>query len=187
MRVIVGSAERGPIVAVAAMLASLTVLCISIGVPNGPPIGPVAVGVTLVAALAAGYRSLLQWRFIVAALILVILLIPIKRYRIEADLPFELEPYRIAVGLVAAAWFSSLLIDPRVRLRLTGFEGPLAVVLLASIGSVIANSARISSLGVDDKVMKGLTFLASFTLVVYLIASVVRTRRTVDLVLKVLV
>jgi hypothetical protein len=187
MRVIVGSAERGPIVAVTAMLASLTVLCVSIGVPNGPPIGPVAMGVTLVAVLAAGYRSLLQWRMLVAVLILVILLIPIKRYRIAADFPFELEPYRIAVALIAAAWFSSLLIDPRARLRATGFEAPLALILLAAIGSVVMNSTRISALAVDDKVLKGLTFLASFMLVVYLIASVIRTRRNVDLMLKVLV
>jgi polysaccharide biosynthesis protein PslJ len=186
MRVIVGSAERGPIVAVAAMLASLTVLCVSIGVQR-PPVGPVAMAVTLVAVLAVGYRSLLQWRWLVAALILVILLIPIKRYRIQADLPFELEPYRIAVALIAAAWFSSLLIDPRVRLRTTGFEGPLAIILLAAVGSVITNSSRITALAVDDKVLKGLTFLASFMLVVYLIASVVRTRRNVDLMLKVLV
>jgi hypothetical protein len=187
LQVLAGSAERGPIVAVAAMLASVCVLAVSVAAPPGLPVGEVAIGATLLALLGAAYRSLLQWRMLVAGLLLVILLIPIKRYRIAADLPFELEPYRIAVMLIAAIWISSLFIDPRVRLRLTGFETPIAIIVLAAVGSVITNGARISELAVDDKVLKNLTFLASFILVFYLIASVIRTRQAVDLVLKVLV
>src|SRR5918992_943815 len=49
------------------------------------------------------------------------------------------------------------------------------------------NSARITALGVDSKVLKELTFLFSFVLVFFFIVSVARTPRTVDLMLKVLV
>jgi O-antigen ligase len=187
MRVIAGSAERGPIVAVSAMMAGLLVLAAGVVGPSGPPSGPVVMSITLIAIIAAGHRTLLQWRMLLAGLILVILLIPIKRYRITADLPFELEPYRIAVMLIAAGWIASLLIDPRVRLRPTGFEGPLVLVVLAAVGSVMTNGAHISELGVDDKVLKSLTFLASFILILYLIVSVVKTRKMIDTLLRVLV
>jgi polysaccharide biosynthesis protein PslJ len=187
MRVIAGSAERGPIAAAAAMTASLCVLAAAATAPSNVPVGELAITVTLLALFVAAYRSLLQWRMLLAGLLLVILLIPIKRYRMAAGLPFELEPYRIAVMLIAGAWISSLLIDPRVRLRLTGYEAPLATIVLAAIGSVITNGDRIRALAVDDKVLKNLTFLASFVLVFFIIASVARSRRTVDMLLKVLV
>ena len=58
-------------------------------------------------------------------MLLVVLLIPSDgRY----TLPYggvRLEPYRILVGLLLVGWVVSLLVDPRVRARATGFEGPM--------------------------------------------------------------
>ena len=69
------------------------------------------------------------WRHLLAGLILVILLVPIRRYSLPADLPFQLELYRLFVAVLVVGWIGSLLVDRRVRLRRTGFEGPLAVIL----------------------------------------------------------
>jgi O-antigen ligase/polysaccharide polymerase Wzy-like membrane protein len=185
MRVVVGAAERGPIIAASVLVASVMMLAMAVGM--GMPLGELTLAVMAITLLAVGYRSLLQWRMLIGALLLIILLIPIKRYRIPGDLPFELEPYRIAVMAIVAAWISSLLVDPRVKLRSSGFEGPLLLLVLACIGSIISNSARITELAVDANVLKELTFLFSFILVLYIIVSVVRTRQTLDLMLKVLV
>jgi O-antigen ligase len=149
--------------------------------------GPVQQLVPLAAVVAIGataHRVLTRWDSMLVALIAVIMLIPIRRYTMPGDLPFELEPYRVLVALLAAAWVTALLVDPRVRVRRSGFEGPLALIAFATVGSVIVNGNRISELGVDSEVTKKLTFFASFLLVFYLVVSVTRWAGGVDLLVK---
>src|SRR5688500_16876004 len=109
--------DRHWLLSAGVMVAAMVALVGATVAPAPVPLGPLAFGALALAGGVMFRRSLLQWPSLLAALILVILLIPIKRYRIAVDLPFELEPYRIAVVLIAAVWGSSLLIDRRVRLR----------------------------------------------------------------------
>lgn len=185
MRVIQGDADRGPIISASITLGALVVLTLTtfMGLPSMEVAALAAA--TIVGAL--GYRILLQWHALVAVMLLVILFVPIKRYRMPVELPFELEPYRVVVALIAAAWITSLLIDPRVRLRRSGFEGPLLLLVAAAVGSVLVNDARIKALDVEAKVVKELTFLLSFFLVVYLIVSVVRSQRALHFLLQLMV
>jgi hypothetical protein len=185
MRVIAGAEERGPIVSAAISLSALAVLVLTI--PLGLPVVEVSALVAATVVAALGYRTLLRWQALLALTILVILFVPIKRYALPGNLPFDLEPYRLIVMLVVAAWLSSLLIDPRVRLRASGFEAPVLLVVLGAVASVLVNRARVSELEVQGEVVKGLMFLVSFFLVFYLIVSVVRTRAQIDFVVKVLV
>jgi hypothetical protein len=185
VRVIQGEADRGPIVSLSITLGALTVLTLT--TLMGLPSVEVAALVTATIVGALAYRALLQWHALIALMILVILFIPIKRYRMPGDLPFELEPYRVVVALVAAAWISSLLIDPRVRMRASGFEIPLLMFAAAALGSYLVNDSRIAALGVESKVIKELTFLVSFLVVVYIIASVARSSRNLDFILQILV
>ena len=185
MRSIAGAGERGPIVSAAVVVSALMVLTLT--VPAGLPALEVSMLVMLVAVSAVAYRSMLRWRVLLAAVILVILLIPIKRYSLPGSLPFELEPYRLLVGVIVLLWIVALLVDPRVRLRLSGFEGPVLLILVGVVGSVLANGERISKLAVDAEVTKGLTFFFSFWLVVYLIVSVVRQFEVVEFLIKVMV
>jgi polysaccharide biosynthesis protein PslJ len=130
------------------------------------------VGVTMVGA--AFHRELLAWPSLVGALIVVILVIPIRRYTLSVDAgPFELEPYRVLVGFIVIGWIASLLVDRRVRLRSTGLEGPIALIWIAIVGSIFVNLETISALGLEQSVVKNLTFFASFFVVLYLIVSVV--------------
>ena len=138
----------------------------------------------VVAIAAVCHRVLTRWDTMLAALVAVIMLIPIRRYTMPGELPFELEPYRLLVALLAIAWISALLIDPRVRIRRSGFEGPLALIAFATVASVLVNGNRISQLGVDSEVTKKLTFFASFLLVFYLVVGVTRRTGAVDLVVK---
>jgi hypothetical protein len=185
MKVLIGDAERGPVVASAIVVGALAVL--SFSVFTGLPVLHVApiIGIVVVAAVA--YRSVLAWRTLLAAMILVILFIPIRRYTMPMNLPFQLEPYRILVALVAAAWVSSMLIDPRVRFRRTGLEPWMLGVWLAVLISVIVNGHRIAQLGVGTVIAKKLTFLASFFLVTYMIVSLARRLEQIDFLVKVVV
>ena len=117
------------------------------------------------------HEWLLSWRTLVGLLVLVILFIPIRRYSLPAALPFELEPYRLYVVLIAAAWIGALLVEP-MRVRRTGLEAPIFAFVVAVGLSVAANTGRIKALDVQPEVIKKLTFFASFIAVLYLTASV---------------
>jgi polysaccharide biosynthesis protein PslJ len=185
VRAIAGGAERGPVVA--ATIAAGSLLLLVLTVAAGLPTAEVAMVLTCVAVLALGYRTLLRWQAQLVFLLLVILFVPIKRYELPGNLPFDMEPYRAVVILLMAGWLASLLVDPRVRLRRSGLEGPLALVALASLASVFVNGSRVDELMVGGEVVKALMFLASFLLVLYLIVSVVRSLDHVRLLVQVLV
>ena len=147
------------------------------------------VAVASASALAAG-AALLQvrvipWRSLIAAIVVVVLFIPIRRYIIGVDGPFQLEPYRLLLGLVLCGWAGSLLVNERVRLRRTGLEAPLAVVVVATFASIAFNGPRVSALEPD--VVKSLVFFLSFVLFLYLLVSVVRSRDEIDYLLRVIV
>jgi O-antigen ligase/polysaccharide polymerase Wzy-like membrane protein len=148
---------------------------------------PVVVVTAAVTLGILGHRTLLRWPTLLALLILVILFIPIRRYTVAGNLPFQLEPYRILVGLVVAAWISSMLIDPRVRLHPSGLDAPLLLFALAILLSVVVNGSQIETRGVQTDVLKAITFFASFLLLFYFIVSVVRSFGVVDFLVKVLV
>ncbi len=176
---------RGPVVSVT--IAACSLLLLMLTVAAGLPTAEVAMALCGIAVAALGYRTLLRWQVQLVFLLLVILFIPIKRYELPGNLPFDMEPYRAAVILVMAGWLVSLLVDPRVRLRRSGLEGPMALVALASLASVLVNGSRIDELMVGSEVVKSLMFLASFMLVFYMIVSVVRSLDQVRLLVQVLV
>src|SRR5919106_1909393 len=123
-------------------------------------------------AAVAVRRPVIGWQQALIAVLLVVLFIPIRRYRFPGDLPFQLEPYRVLVALILAGWAASLLADSRVRLRRSGFEGPIAAVVLTTIASIATNPARFAAH--ESSVIKSLTFFLSFVLVFYFVVSVVR-------------
>jgi polysaccharide biosynthesis protein PslJ len=155
----------------------------------GFTIGAVAIATALAGLLLASAvllrRPYVPWKGVLAAVVLVILFLPIRRYRFPGDLPFELEPYRLLVALVVTLWFASLLSDRRVRLRRTGFEGPVLLILTVVLVSVAVNMTRYRVY--ESNVLKAVTFFLSFVLVFYLVVSVARTRAATEAVVKVLV
>jgi hypothetical protein len=185
IRLLAGSGESGPIVSSTIIVGSLAVLATAIF--TGLPMRQVAPATALTIAGTIAYRTFLSWRALLASLIVVILFIPIRRYEMPGHLPFQLEPYRLLVALVALGWIGSLLVDPRVRLRGSVLTAPLLTILLAAAISVIVNGHRVNSLGVSSIVEKKLTFLVSYVIVFYLILSVARRRADVEFLVRVLV
>ncbi len=185
MRALLGGAERGPVYAAGFVFGALALLTAM--VLSGSAATELAPLVAIAVVVVIAYKRLLAWPALLSGLVLVILFIPIKRYSLPGGLPFELEPYRIYVAVVATMWLAALLVDPRVRFRSSGLEWPLFLFVAAALGSVIFNGARITELDVHAEVTKQLTFFASFLLVFYLIVSVVRTREHVDRIVRMLV
>jgi hypothetical protein len=127
-----------------------------------------------------------NWSILIAAMLTVVLLIPSDgRYNLGAGLPIQLEPYRIVAGMLIAGWIVALLVDPRVRIRATKMEGPIVLIIVATIGSDLLNPGRVGS--TSTYVIKALWLLACFVLFLYLTVSVVRTRAVVERIITVLV
>ena len=183
LRVIQGADERGPIVSSAIVAGALGLLAWT--VVEGRAVFPAAAVVAVLVLLICAHRTLLSWRSLIVWLLLVILFIPIRRYKLPAGLPFDLEPYRLMVMFLVAAWFSSLLIDPRVRLRRSVYDAPIGLIVASVLLSDVSNPARVSSLG--SYVVKSLTFFISFLFVYAVVVSLVRTELDVDRIVKVLV
>jgi hypothetical protein len=140
------------------------------------------------AGFAATHRWLLQWRTLLLIIIAAILFIPMKRYTLfPGSLPFQLEPYRIIIACVALGWIGTLLIDPATRVRRIGADGPFWAFIAAILLSVAANAGRVTELGVNDVMLKKVTFLLSFCVIAYLVSSTISRRRDLDALVKLLV
>ncbi len=146
---------------------------------------PAAVVLAIIVVLMAAHVAS-RWSWLVSGLVIIDLLIPSDgRYTLSGISAFQLEPYRLFVGLLLIGWFASLLCDRRVKIRRTGFEAPLGLVLFATAGSLLLNPSRVT--GTFSIVIKSISLEASFLLVIYLVVSVVRTRAILDWLVKILV
>lgn len=146
-----------------------------------PLLGALVVGLVVVAY----QRMLLAWQTLLGAILVVILFVPIRRYTVAGGAPVELEPYRLLIALVLAGWLCALAVDPQVRWRRTGLEGPIVAVVLAIVASLVANVGRVDATAAF--VVKQGSFFASFLLVVVFIASVTAPGRHLDRMLRLLV
>jgi O-antigen ligase/polysaccharide polymerase Wzy-like membrane protein len=182
MRHLVANAERGPLVSAAVALSALAFLIAAVA--SNTAVAKVSPLLALIAVLAACASAFFRWTNMLAAVILVILVIPIRRYALPGHLPFNLEPYRLLVTIVVAMWALSLLVDRKVRLRSSGLEGPLALLFFAIFGSLLMNLSRFSS--VETYAVKQLTFFISFVLVLYVVVSVARSFEALDFLIRVL-
>jgi polysaccharide biosynthesis protein PslJ len=165
--------------------AALILLGIAAAAGTRPAIvgGVVAAGLLTTAVVVA--RPYLPWSRVLIALVLVILFIPLRRYKFPGDAGISLEPYRLLVALIVAGWAMALLCDARIRFRKSGIDGAIAFVLFAIVASDLANPGRVSPM--QSEVIKSVTFILSFVIVFYLVVSVVRTTETIDRIVKTLV
>ena len=170
--------------AAAALLTSVAFAVLAFGAMAHVRLAAPIAGAILVAAVAVR-RPYVPWAHLLTLLLMVILFIPIRRYRIVGDLPFQLEPYRVLVAVIVGAWIAALLVDRRVTARRTGLEVPIGLLLFAVVGSIVANPARAQAL--ESTVLKSTTFFLSFIVVLYLVVSLVRQRTDADVLVKALV
>jgi polysaccharide biosynthesis protein PslJ len=126
----------------------------------------------------------IDWRWVVATILVVILFVPIRRYVLPVNLPFELEPYRVVVALVIVLWALSLLAQPDVALRRSGLEGPILLYAFALVASDFANLGRMADY--QSHVIRGLTLALSFIVVFYFVVSVIKTFSHVLTIVKLL-
>lgn len=183
MSALAAEPTNGQRASLAVVAGAVTVLAVSVALGAAP--GVVAPAVAVLVLLAVSHRTVLAWKNLIAAMLLVILFIPMRRYALPGGLPFQLDPFRLLVAFVLVGWTASLLTDPAIRLRRTGLGAPLVLVLVATIASDLANGSRVSAVGSD--VSKNLTFFLAYFAIVLIVVSVTVSREQVDGLIKVLV
>jgi hypothetical protein len=172
--------------AVPAAIAAAAVAAAAASAAGAYPAAVLGVAIAGLVAMRT-FGLLLRWEVQLTLIVLTILLIPLGRYELPGNLPFNLEPYRVLVAIVAAGWCASLLADPTMRWKPIGYFGPLCVFAIAVVGSEALNTARIDHYNVLPEVIKAVSMLASYWIVLLLAASVIKTREHLELVIKALV
>jgi O-antigen ligase len=143
--------------------------------------------VCFVAFVVANQRRLFAWPTMLATIVLVLLLIPIRRYNFVSGLPFNLEIYRLLLFVVGALWVAALLIDPAVRFRRSIIDIPFAVLGFVYLASLVASGSRLNQPGLTSAAIKQISILLGFLLMYFLITSLVVRFEDVEAVLRVLV
>ncbi len=156
-------------------LTAAALALMAAGMTASRPATAVVGAAVLALAAVVVARPVLPWSHLLVALVLVILFIPIRRYTFPGKLPFQLEPYRVLVAFLIVGWVAALLVDRRVRLRRSGLEGPIFLIVFAVAASIAVNPERVSAL--QPTVLKAATFFLSFVIVFYLVVSVVTDAR----------
>lgn len=146
---------------------------------------PAMAAVVLPLALISYQRVLLSWQALLGLILAVILFIPIRRYTVGGGMPIELEPYRVVIALVMLCWFGALLVDPDVRWRGSGLEGPVTVFLMSILLSLVLNLSKVAAL--SEAVLKQVSFFLSFFLMMYFVGSAIRRGAEMDRMLRLLV
>ena len=121
------AAPARTILPAAAVLAALAFMTASVA--SGFSFRGAAAFVVLVTLVAWVRPTYVGWPRLMAGLILVILFIPIRRYSLPGNLPFELEPYRLLVAVLLVGWGASLLVDPAYAFAAYRLRGPAAADL----------------------------------------------------------
>lgn len=163
------------------------IVVLSMSVATGSAVRQTVPVVALAVAAALVHNRIVAWPALLTTLIVVFLFVPIRRYSIAGNLPFQLEPYRLLVAFVGAGWLASLLVDSRVRLRKSGLEGPLLLIIVVILASDVVNTGRVGDLSLQADVAKRLTFFASFIVVFYVIVSLIRSQREIEILIRALV
>src|SRR5213078_4920888 len=151
---VVRGGRRGSLVSLIVLVAAPALLAVTVVAGS---VGPrkIALFACLV-ALAVTARSYLRWSSLLGLILFTIMLIPIGRYSLPMNLPFQLEPYRVIVGLVLFGWIASLLVDPSVNFRSSRLHLPVFAFSLVIILSLVTNPVRVSDY--NGEVIKKLMF-----------------------------
>jgi hypothetical protein len=141
---------------------------------------------SLVAAREARGRAVFTWPNAICLLVLVVWLLPIKRYRLPVNLPFDLEPYRVLIFALGIAFVVTLVLGRR-RLSAGGLGLPVAAIALSVLVTQYVNLKVLDPLGGEIDSLKGFLYIATYLLVFLFVCTAIRDVSDAGLIVKVIV
>jgi hypothetical protein len=173
--------SRARVVAAAAILAVAALALVMLL----PPL--IAGGALLVLALLVVFRRLVfAWSTAIVVLVTVIMFVPARRYAIPIPLPFQLEPYRLVLGIVIVALIVALLTKPDFRWRPVAFGVPITILLVTVLVSFLVNGMDLANAGLVETAIGGSTQLLLMLSVFFAFRQLLRSERDVMLLITVL-
>ena len=173
--------SRGRVVAAAAVLAVAVLAAVLLL----PPL--IAGGALLALALLVIFRRFVfAWTTALVLLVAVIMFVPARRYAIPIPLPFQLEPYRLVLGIVIVALVVALLTKPDFRWRPVAFGVPIAIMLVTVLVSFLVNGMALANTGLVETAIGGITQLLVMLSVFFVFRQLLRSEREVMLLITVL-
>jgi O-antigen ligase len=161
---------------------ALLLVAVGAGVLFGDPVTVGAV-VALVALLYLFRSVVFAWPGAAVALVIVIALVPARRYTLPVSLPFAAEPYRLIVLLLLALVVGALLLDPRFRWRRLEFGGPVAVFVATQLVSIGTNIPGLVGKGLAPDAVIALLSMLVVAVVFVVARQLLQSRRIVRIVI----
>lgn len=124
----------------------------------------------------------LSWPVAITGLVLLIWLVPIKRYALPVTLPIRLELYRLFILILVGALILAV-VTGRTRLGFAGHGKPVLLLAAVALASQVANAHAINALGLQTQSLKSLSYFLSFLVVFVLVTSTLRSLDDIHLVL----
>jgi polysaccharide biosynthesis protein PslJ len=164
-------------------------LTLAVGALLGPQETMAGALVFVVAAIVA-MRELatptLTWPNAIAAFVLIMWLIPARGYRLPITLPFNLEPYRIVLGVLIIALIAQVFSGDG-KLEFLGFGVPLVILAGTAIVSSILNYEDLANAVESGGAFKSLSYFLGFLAVFVLVASTIKTHAAMDTIVRAVV
>jgi O-Antigen ligase len=170
-------------------LGAFGALAFAAGAALGPQETVAGAAVFIVAAVVA-MRELatptVTWPNAIAAFVLVMWLMPARGYRLPISLPFNLEPYRIVLGVLIVALLVQVFTGDR-KLEFLGFGVPLLILAGTATVAAILNYQELADAVDGGGAFKSLSYFLGFLAVFVLVASTIKTQAAMDTVVRALV
>jgi len=132
--------------------------------------GAVAFAGSVVLALRETHKPILTWPNAIVCLVLIIWLIPIRLYRLPIGLPFNLEPYRIAVLLLIFGLILGIMLG-HLPVTAAGHGKALFALGAIAFASQAVNWSSLDLPGQPPVAFKTLSYFISFVAIFMLIAA----------------
>jgi len=166
-------------------LAAVGVLAMAGSLAAGPE-AAVAGAAVLIASCLLAMRELatptFTWPTVLSAFVLMMWFIPGRGYRLPVTLPFNLEPYRLVLGLLVVVFLVAVA-NGRAQIRFGGYGPALATMVGAAVISAFLNYNAIAT-DAGDGAIKSLSYFLGIVAVFVLFSSVLRTHEEIDTVLR---
>jgi O-Antigen ligase. len=162
---------------------ALLLVAVGVGILFGDPL-VVGALLALVACLYLFRAAVFSWPGAALALVVVICLVPARRYTLPISLPFAAEPYRIVVIVLLALVVVALLVDPAFRWRRLEFGGPVAFFVATQLLSIAVNVPGLVDAGLAPNAVVSLVSLLIIVAVFVVARQLFRSRAIVRLTIQ---
>lgn len=166
----------------AALGTGLLVLAVGFGILFGDPLTTGAV-IAIVALLYLFRATVFSWQGAAIALVIVVCLVPARRFTLPVNLPFAAEPYRLVILFILVAIVTALLLDPQFKWRRLEFGGPVGVFLATQLISIAVNIPGISLAGLAPDTVQALVSMLIICALFVTARQLFQSRRLVQLTL----